>query len=266
MERRNKFRNAIGGTITGLAALVGLNDGAIAQEANAGEGSSASEFRLEFDPSAINDTAPPISVSSKTDYLSKYIYYGVLYSEDPVVQESLTVSIGNWNLTGFVNYDAKSEEINETDLILDGFVSVGDDLTLFGGYAFYTSPTDVFETTHEIFGGVSFDKLPLTPTLLFVHDVGAYGGLYGQLSLSHQQELFDFGRSGKVSLSAEGILGFNNGYYREGSGFSHLEGKLELPIELGNNVSIAPSLTYIHGLDNDFDDHLIYGLSLRFNF
>ncbi len=219
---------------------------------------------LEKPDEITQGTQPWISFNSNTEFLSKYITYGMTYSDNPVIQETLTASIGNFNISGFSNYDTKTGKVNETDLFVDGFITPNDNITLFGGYALYDSPTNLFPTTHEIFGGVTAEQMPFRPTLMLVHDIDKYGGLYGQASLTHDQELSILGKN--TSLSLEAVLGYNAGYYREDSGLTNVEGKLSLPITIGD-ATLETSIRYIHSLDESFtDNNLVYGFSISIPF
>ena len=61
----------------------------------------------------------PINITSKTDYFSKYIYRGFKFSDEPVVQENILMNYKGLTAWLFGNYNTKSRDIDEQDLILD---------------------------------------------------------------------------------------------------------------------------------------------------
>lgn len=101
----------------------------------------------------------------------------------------------------------------------------------------------------------------LCPSLMFVHDFKQGKGNYIETSV---HSVFNLE---KIPLLATTKLAYNNHYYRESSGFSHLELGLASPIKIRKNTTLFPSITYQKALDRkDFADGNYFGISLEHKF
>ncbi len=76
---------------------------------------SVSGFFAE--PGACAGDAGMFSYGAEVDYNSKYIWHGILYSDDPVLQPSVWVSALDFTFTVWNNFET-AEKFNETDFSL----------------------------------------------------------------------------------------------------------------------------------------------------
>jgi hypothetical protein len=202
---------------------------------------------------------PKIEVTSKTDFFSKYVYRGFNFGDGPVLQENLKAIYNGMTAWGFMNYDIPTGRINEQDLILDYTRAMpqNEKILLSAGYGVYTFPGTNCDATQEIYAGVSVeDPNFLSPAIFVFHDFKEGKGTYleGKLGTS----------SNGVNLTAK--LGYNDHYFRDKSGFSHIELNATRPLELSKKTKVIPGISYQKALDKDFKDEVWAGLSLEYKF
>ncbi len=205
----------------------------------------------------------PINVTSKTDYFSKYIFRGMNFSDKPVVQENVLINYKDLTFWVFGNYDTQTRKINEEDLIIDytNPINKNKDLLFSTGWAVFTFPNTEFKNTQEVYAALSLvNNKYLNPSIFFAHDFKDGKGNYLEASLSRGFNL------GKIPLSAVTKLAYNDHYYREKSGLSHLELGLGLPIKLGKNTTLSPSITRSESLDKDFKSETYWRICLEHKF
>jgi len=232
--------------------------GAVTTVAGIAGRASAETKPVEKPLEPVKQTAP-INVTSKTDYFSKYIYRGFKFSDDPVVQENILVNYKGLTAWLFGNHNAKTKDIDEQDLILDFTTPINEkkDLLFSTGWGVYTFPNTDMKKTQEVYAGITLENERfLNPSLFLFHDFKDGRGNYIEGAISTNIK--------EVDLSAK--LGYNNHYYRDRSGFSHLELSAGVPIKLRKNLTLIPSINYQEALDKDFEDESWARLSLKYEF
>jgi hypothetical protein len=149
-----------------------------------------------------------VSLDTRVDFLSKYVCRGFTYSENPVIQPSVSVSYKDLSLIGFSNFDIPEHKFNELDITIDFTRPLNDNFILSLGYTLLTFPNNQSKKTQEIYAGITLDKL-LKPSLKIYYDFDDGKGEYGEFSCNHN---FDFG---KMAVFVTGILGYNHHYFRK---------------------------------------------------
>lgn len=196
-----------------------------------------------------------LEITGRTDVLNKYIYRGMNFGDNLVTQQYVTLTNGNLTFIGFANLDHRSGQINEVDGIIDYTFLLKDNVKLSAGYAYFALPNTDSRDTQEVYVGTSLDTF-LNPGLTFVHDFKDGDGNYVEASVSNT---FDLG----IPVNACAKLGYNDHYYRQRSGLSHLELSVSTPIELGPLIA-TPCFSYSAALDNDFEDEAFAGVSFEY--
>ncbi len=238
--------------------------------------------------SAAEDEAKiPLSFSADLAASSKYIWRGQRLTDGWSLQPAGTLGIGDFSLNVWGNMDL--EAVNEGDaLFLKGnpTAPAGDNNGLQGhfsevdytfsyaiplknvgletGAIVYTFPerSASLPSTVEIYSGINFEMLPLSPAATLYIDVdeshkGAGStGLYFVLGASH---MITFGRPRFPGLELDGTLafvnkGFGEFYYGASQAGAHdVSLTLNLPINLGESLSAGAFLSYA-ALLGDFRD------------
>jgi hypothetical protein len=227
---------------------------------------------------------PEYSFGGDVTPVSKYLWRGQRLTDDWSLQPAMTFGIGGFSFNAWGTMDLTS--INEGDSLfipenpdappgdhsgLQGKFSEVDytfsyahsfqDVSIDVGTITYTFPerSASLAATTEIYGGISFDAVPLAPSVTVYVDVdetskgGGNTGLYFLLAAGHSFALTHPVFSG-VDLST--WVGFaNNGfgeffYGASESGAHDFNFTVSLPLTLGENWSVTPFVAYSALLGN----------------
>ncbi len=231
---------------------------------------------------------PEYSFGVDVTPVSKYIWRGQRLTNDWNLQPGMTVGIGGFSFNAWGNMDLTS--VNEGDALfipenpdappgdhsgLQGKFSEIDytfsyahsfqSVSLDFGTITYTFPDRgaALPSTTEIYGGVSFDSVPLAPSATIYVDVdetskdGGTTGLYFLLAAGHSFPLPHNLFSG-VDLST--WIGFANSGFGEffygasESGVHDFNFTVSLPMTLGESWSLTPFVAF-SALLGGFRDH-----------
>ena len=151
------------------------------------------------------------------------------------------------NLTGGFWYGRSAgQSYDELQLALAVTHSVGD-FEIYGGYTHFRFPVDGAHD-NELGAGVSWTGLPheIVAAVDVYYSFDAQG-YFSELSLAR-----DFTLTEKLSLSASGFFGVNQGYVSDGhDGANHFALQLGLSYEITDTVSVHAHGTYSWAIDRD---------------
>lgn len=206
----------------------------------------------------IAQSANALDLTLDNNVKSKYVGWGMAFGENPVFQNALTFGEGKFSFTFFVNRDLKTKKYNELDGIISFTQPISDKVEATASYLDFniTGQDDLWDRIPAVSGSLDFN-VPFSPSLsaIRVFDYGTYFNLSGSKDIPVNIPVI-----GNTNLSLDAGLGYNVHAFREKTGFSHVEGKASLPIDLGENVSITPTINYSHPLASDFDNQFHIGL------
>lgn len=199
------------------------------------------------------------TVGADVAVVSKYVWRGLILTDDPVLQPSLTVGykglgLNVWANTDLTDVNGTPGEVNELDYTLDYSFSVKK-VNLSVGAIQYTFPHTSFEPTTELYGTAALDVL-FSPTVKIYWDVDEVGGVYGTVGIGHSFPLKEV-KGITPSLDLSGSLGYatsgwNEGYYGvKSSGLVDLLLTVGLPVPIDGHLSITPYLSYSQVIDGD---------------
>ena len=233
-----------------------------------------------FSGASAEETKGP-SVSADITVASKYVWRGLVLTDDPVLQPSLTVdykslNLNVWGNTDLTDVNGTPGETNELDYTLSYSFAVNKvNLTL--GVIQYTFPHTDFEPTTEIYGSAGLDML-LSPTVSIYYDVDQVNGLYGTLGISHSFSLGEVYKGITPSLDLSGSIGYGSSNYNEGyfgvdsSGLVDLLLTATLSVPIDDHLSVGPFVSFSQVLDSDLKDAVdkdnatIFGATLSLAF
>ena len=233
-----------------------------------------------FSVASAEETKGP-SISADITVASKYVWRGLILTDDPVLQPSLTLDYKSLNLNVWGNTDLTDAngtpgEINELDYTLSySFAVKNVNLTL--GVIQYTFPHTDYEPTTEIYGSAGLDML-LSPTVNIYYDVDQVGGVYGTVGISHSFSLGEVYRGISPSLDLSGSVGYGSSSYNEGyfgvhsSGFVDLLLTAGLAIPIDEHLSVGPFVSFSQVIDSKLrdavedDNTTFFGATLSFAF
>lgn len=197
--------------------------------------------------------------SGDVNFSSLYIWRGIMLDGDPVVQPGFYVKtpaskygrlkFGWWMSHDLENRDALKS--SETDLIVDYTYSFSSfDVSV--GHTYYDFPDALPADgatkgwSREIYTGIAFPKLFLSPSIFYYYDYGKKEdgggqGNYAVLNLAYSVPL-SIGKN-TASLDLMAHVGHNNKlYYRDKGGDAAFGAGLTLP--LTKHISIKPNINY----------------------
>jgi len=136
-----------------------------------------------------------ITMGMALDYNSRYIYRGYAYSEGPVLQPSVSLTINEFTFSSFGNYVLGNEpqqgQINEVDIYLT-WSRTWEKITIEPSLNLYTSPNvpdsnSTFETSLSLSRDFGNFRVSTSHSADFVD--GSSATYYGDLGLSHTLEV-----------------------------------------------------------------------------
>ena len=227
---------------------------------------------------------PEFSFGADVAPVSTYIWRGQRLTNDWSLQPAMTFGIGGFSFNAWGTMDLTS--VNEGDALfipenpaapsgdhsgLQGKFSEVDytfsyahsfqDVSIDVGTITYTFPerSASLAATTEIYGGISFDSVPLAPSATLYVDVdetssgGGTTGLYFLLAAGHSLAVPHPVVSG-VDLSASVAFansGFGEFFYGASESGAHdFNFTVSLPLTLGENWSVTPFVAYSALLGN----------------
>ena len=159
-----------------------------------------------------------LSLDAGVDWYSKYVWRGMLLTNDPVLQPSVTLGYKGFSLNVWGSYDVTdvNEDDNdeyalqELDLTLGYETTLKDIINVGVGYILYTFPGTTYDKTSEVYASVGIDCL-LAPSLTVYYDFDEVKGFYANLGIGHTFELTE-----SLGLSVSAALGWGDQNYFEG--------------------------------------------------
>lgn len=217
----------------------------------------------------------PFDVEMGFTLANIYLWRGQLLGTDTSWQPYVTVSpdfepLGDFSFTYWadVTQHEPAEDNNlEMDFIWDYTVGMNELLALFGydpetadpilaavldfsfstGYIYYYFPPSEDET-HEVYWGISYENLPLSPSMYIYNDFDDGSGVWIEWSVSHTFDLKYF------ELNLYSTLGYNHRQWGDTSTFSNILYGASIPVQLGSHMTVEPFLSYSQRLNETYTD------------
>lgn len=219
----------------------------------------------------------PFSLGMDNAFLSKYVWRGLNVTDDPVWQPAVWASYKNFTLNVWGNMDltdinGNDGEFNEVDITVD-YSWNWDKVHCSVGAIRYEFPNTAFKGTTEAYGAVGYDML-LQPTVSVYYDFDEADGFYGTLGVAHSFEIPKIVEPVSMSLDLSAKIGvatknWNNFYYgADHTAFVDFVTSASLPVAIGDNVTIAPTISYSTVVDKTLsskaanDHEIIWGVVL----
>ncbi|OGV73143.1 MAG: hypothetical protein A3K19_14985 [Lentisphaerae bacterium RIFOXYB12_FULL_65_16] len=228
-----------------------------------------------------DDGWPRPSVTLSLDAVNQYVWRGILYNQDPVLQPSATVSWFGFSANIWGSYDTTDYGAHEGGYGDSQWEFAEIDCTLSYSHTFDKAALDLpvsigvtvgvidctYENTYweeldttEVFAGVSLPDLLLSPSVTVYRDTNQSDGLYVQGAVSHTISLLKNGDEDRLGLTLGATLGWgnrdNNEYYLgvDESGFADAGVSASLPWNIGGGVSLTPYIRYTDFVDHELRD------------
>jgi hypothetical protein len=191
--------------------------------------------------------------------VSRYVFGGLTFSDEPVIHPSLKATAGGFELTAFGTWYTDTDELLEADLFLEYGTQRGR-LALYGALSrYHFELEDGWSGTTEVYAGVGWDG-PLQASLSITEDFDIGDGGLIELALAQALAL------GSQALGASLTLTYNRHYYSALSGLSHLELAVEMELPLGSRVRLRPRIAALQSLRDDVESAVYAGVGLAVGF
>lgn len=210
------------------------------------------------------------SFTGDAAFASKYLWRGQRLTDEPVLQPAMTLGIGGFSFNAWGNMDLTDINPGLVTGDMQGRFSEIDytfsydysftDVSVGGGVIFYTFP-DRFFTTTEIYGGVTFDSVPVSPSVTVYVDVdettfgGGSAGMYLLLAAGYT---FETGNDVVTGIDVSGSFAFaNSGFTSFYYGLTDVSGPhdasigVSVPFEIDDNWSASAFVNYSGLLGDD---------------
>lgn len=205
-----------------------------------------------------------VSLDLGVDIYSHYVWRGMLLTDDPVIQPSVTLGFAGFalNVWGSIDTTDLNEggaggptyRMQELDYTLSYDITVADLVNLGVGYIEYTFPGTGLERTSEVYASVGLDVI-LAPSLTVYWDFDEIEGFYANFSIGHTFELTE-----SLGLSLGASLGWGDKNYFEGyfgawadpeSSLADYSFSASLDYAVNDNFSISFILAYSDFVETD---------------
>ena len=188
------------------------------------------------------------AIDVNATYVSKYIWRGFDLGSPGVnnaaIQPGVSINKDGYTLGVWGSFTLGSPKgFSELDAYLDYSATLKKGLDYSIGYTYYTFPgpkTVAATTSGELYGGLTWTEVLLSPnlTVYYDHVVGGGNGLYASLSGGSEFNV------GNLPVSYSLSLGYNGGQWGATPGISDLGISLSSAFDMGA-VTVTPSLNYV---------------------
>jgi uncharacterized protein (TIGR02001 family) len=233
-------------------------------------------------PGAGAGDAAPLEMELGVDVVSKYVWRGMLLTDDPVIQPGVTASAYGFSANVWSSIDVSDinemdgdddYKIQEVDYTLSYALSPVEGLDLEAGYVYYSFPGTPFSSTAEVFGSLCASAIPLSPALTIYYDVDEIDGFYGSFSLGHAFEISESLSVGLGAAVGYGESDYNNGYFGvDDDALNDLALSVSLDYAVNEMCSVSGYVGFSTLLDSEIDeavaesDIVTVGANLTFSF
>jgi len=195
--------------------------------------------------------APTLAVESGV--FSQYVWRGMLETDGPVLENSVTAGWHGAHLNIWTNQDLNSVngrrgEIGEVDFDA-GYDRSLEKAVLSAGMIRYTFPNTLTAANTELYAGAAL-KMPLRPSAKVFFDAGRIHGTYLTLDVSHTVPLPPLAESATWSIELAagagwGSSGYSQAYFhlRE-PGWVDFHPGIGVPFRFGKHWGCTPRLSY----------------------
>jgi len=210
----------------------------------------------------------PFDVELGVDLFSHYVWRGMVLTDDPVIQPSLTISKetsagtfafniwGSVDMTDFNELGDGTYRLQELDYTLSYAVSPVEGIDFEAGVIYYTFPGTPWPSTWEAYASVAFPVVGfVTPSITAYYDFDEVDGWYLSAALEREFELTE-----QMALTLSAALGFGDKDYNDAywgvdkSALNDLSFGAALSYQVTENFSVGLSAGYMVLVNSDIRD------------
>lgn len=207
-----------------------------------------------------------LNMSFDNNYASRYVFFGIPFSEGPVWQPTLSAQYGTFDeegrlvkgLSGFTmaNKDFATQKWNKVDFGIDYTYPVGENSIFSLGTIYFPSELDgKWESIGTAYANFSKGDLFLTLHKLY----GAFDGNYFELGFGKEYPIND-----RFSFSTSMSLAYNDEAFREKSSISHSESNIGVSLDITDNVNFSSNVGFVNPWAEDIEGGTYFTTSVSY--
>jgi len=201
------------------------------------------------------------NIGLKGDLVNSSRFWGIPFLNKPIYSQSLNVNYGNFSASTTGQVNVKDLKLYAIPTYVGFSKSLSKKISSHLGYTFFEfNLGENWENASIVSAGLT-TNFPLNPSITYNRLFGFGGGEYIEGSLSKNIPLT---KSSSINLS--GKIGYNNKVIRDKSGFTHLEGCVNIPIKLLDKINLSPYINYFQSLSGVVKTGFNGGLSASAKF
>lgn len=209
-----------------------------------------------------------LDVEFDIDIESAYVWRGMIFNDEPVIQPSINFAVGNFSLDVWGTWDLTDvpEAASRTrmDVTLDYSMQTEWSLYNIGlvSYIYQDSSVGRSEDTFEAMVGYTLDVLGL-PSFNINYDFAEVGGVYATYSMAHSFQPEDIDCALDIQLAVSGGDANYVDYYFNSAGTNtkgldasllDFEAKVSFPYTAGEHMIWIPAVRYMMLIDSKVKD------------
>lgn len=182
-------------------------------------------------------------------------FWGMPFSDNIIYTQSLNVNYGGFSASIAGNINVNEIELFSKKIHVKFSQPLSKIMSFYLGYV--SSKFNLGEKLEGVsvaYAGLD-STLPLNPSITYHKLFGFIRGEYIEGNVSK-----DIPLTKNTSMNFSGKLGHNNKVLRDKTGFTHLEGSINIPIELSNKITLSPYINYFQSLSKDIKSGFTGGL------
>ncbi len=197
-----------------------------------------------------------LNMSFDNNYASKYVFWGIPFSEGPVWQPTLSAEYGNLSAFTMANKDFATQEWNEIDAGVNYTIPVGEKNTLSIGTIYF--PSKINEKWESI--GTAYANFNIGDISTMFHKLyGSEDGNYFALEYNKEYPIND-----RFRFSTSMGLAYNDEAFREKSGISHSESNIGVSLDLTDNVNFSSNVGFVNPWAEDIEGGTYFTTSVSY--
>ncbi|GEM_PF-4220830 len=200
---------------------------------------------------ALGMTASAQTVGTlNTSLQNNSIISGFTPSDDPMFQSRFGFKKNGYALNAWTDYNLKKNNVRELDLNLSGPITTLDDITLSGYAGYFIFPNSQINDMNE--SGIILSKnisgITLSNYLAKFGGAGSDNGFINKINLIDAIPIDD-----KINVAASTQLVYNDRYFTQSSGFSHVSVSVDGAIKF-SDMTLTARLYKQWMLSNNFNN------------
>lgn len=200
-----------------------------------------------------------VNFSLNGNLTNKSRFWGFPFLDSPVYTQSLNANYGNFSASVAGDVDVNNKKLFNVQTNIGFAKPLSKKMSFYLGYVLFNFDLgEGWDKASIAYAGLAAN-LPLNPSITYNRVFGFGGGEYIEGSLSQNIPL-----TKNTSVNLSGKLGYNDKVMRDTTGFTHLEGNVNIPIKLSDKITLSPYINYFQSLSKDITSGFTGGIKVNY--